>query len=158
MLGVGRVGSSGIGLARCPIGGPMAEVTYQESIGGLVKGILGDLRQLIRDEVALARVEIREQASRAKLAASALGAGAAALVFGVIFLLVAIAMGTADLLDWPLWAGFLAVALLLSLVGLVMLSTGRRRLRSVHPVPEQTVQTIKENSEWIAKRLSSAKR
>ena len=136
----------------------MAELGYQESIGGLVRGILSDLRQLIRDEVSLARVEMREQASRAKLAVSALGVAAVALMFGVIFLLVAIAVGTADLLDWPVWAGFLAVALLLSIAGLVMLSTGRRRLRSVHAVPEQTVQTLKENSEWIAKRLSSAKR
>ena len=136
----------------------MAELGYQESIGGLVKGILVDVRELIREEVALARVEIREQAGRAKLAAGALGAAAVALAFGCAFLLVAIAMGVADLLEWPLWAGFLAVALLLSIGGMVMLSAGRRRLRSVHAVPEQTVQTLKENSEWIAKRLSSAKR
>ena len=136
----------------------MAELGYQDSIGGLVKGILGDLRELIREEIALARVEIREQAGRAKLAVGALGAGAVALVFGCAFLLVAIATGIADLLDWPVWAGFLAVALLLTIAGLVMLSMGRRRLRSVHPMPEQTVQTLKENSEWIAKRLSSAQR
>jgi hypothetical protein len=136
----------------------MAELGYQESIGGLVKGILADLRELIREEIALGRVEIRDQAARAKLAAGALGAAAVALAFGCAFLLVAIAMGVADLLGWPVWAGFLAVALLLSIGGIVMLSTGRRRLRSVHAVPEQTVQTVKENSEWIAKRLSSAKR
>jgi hypothetical protein len=136
----------------------MAELGYQESIGTLVRGILGDLRQLIRDEIALARVEVREQAGRAKLAAGALGAAAVALAFGCTFLLVAIAVGVADLLDWPVWAGFLAVALLLTVGGMVMLSTGRKRLRSVHAVPEQTVQTLKENSEWIARRLSSAKK
>ena len=136
----------------------MAELGYQESIGTLVKGILEDLRQLIRDEIALARVEVREQAGRAKLAAGALGAAAVALAFGCTFLLVAIAVGVADLLDWPVWAGFLAVALLLTVGGMVMLSTGRKRLRSVHAVPEQTVQTLKENSEWIARRLSSAKK
>jgi protein-S-isoprenylcysteine O-methyltransferase Ste14 len=136
----------------------MAELGYRESIGSLVSGILGDLRQLIREEIALARVEMREQAGRAKLAAGAFGAAAAALAFGCAFLLVAIAVGVADLLEWPVWAGFLAVAVLLSICGMVMLSAGRSRLRSVHAVPEQTVQTLKENSEWIAKRLSSAKR
>lgn len=135
----------------------MAELGYDESIGTLVKGILGDLRQLIRDEIALARAEMREQAGRAKLAAGALGAAAVALAFGCAFLLVAIAMGVADLLEWPVWAGFLAVALLLGAGGMVMFFTGRRRLRSVHPVPQQTVQTLKENSEWIARRLSSVK-
>ena len=136
----------------------MAELGYRESIGELVKGILADIRQLIRDEIALARVEVREQASRAKLAAAALGTAAVALLFGGTFLLVAIATGIADVLDWPVWAGFLAVGLLLGIVGMVMLSTGRSRLRTVNPVPEQTVETLKENSEWIAKRLSSAKR
>jgi uncharacterized membrane protein len=136
----------------------MAELGYQESIGSLVKGIITDIRQLIRDEVALARVEMREQASRAKLAISALGAAAAAMTLGLVFLLIALSVGIADLLGWPLWAGFLAVALLLSVAGFVMFSMGRRKMQSVHAVPEQTVQTVKENSEWIAKRLSSVKR
>ena len=136
----------------------MAELGYQDSIGGLIRGILMDLRQLMREEIALARVEIREQASRAKLAAASLGAAAAALAFGGIFLLVAVAVGIADLMDWPVWTGFLIVALVLTLAGFVLLSAGRKRLRAVQPVPEQTVQTLKENSEWIAKRLSSAKR
>jgi hypothetical protein len=136
----------------------MAELEYQESIGSLVKGILADVRQLLRDEIALARVELREQAGRAKLAGMALGSAVAALAFGGIFLLVAIAIGIADLLEWPVWAGFLVVALLLGVAGMAMLSAGRRRLRAVHPVPEQTVQTLKENSEWIGKRLSSAKK
>ena len=96
----------------------MAELGYNESIGALVKGILGDLRQLIRDEVALARVEIRQQAGRAKLAAGALGVAAVALAFGGTFLLVAIAMGVADLFEWPVWAGFLVVALILIVVRL----------------------------------------
>jgi protein-S-isoprenylcysteine O-methyltransferase Ste14 len=136
----------------------MAELGYQESIGSLVKGIITDIRQLIRDEVALARVEMREQASRAKLAISALGAAAAAMTLGLVFLLIALSVGIADLLGWPLWAGFLAVALLLGVAGFVMFSMGRRKMQSVHAVPEQTVQTVKENSEWIAKRLSSVKR
>jgi protein-S-isoprenylcysteine O-methyltransferase Ste14 len=136
----------------------MAELGYRESIGDLLKGILGDIRQLIRDEIALARVEMREQAGRAKLAAGALGAAVVALAFGGTFLLVAIAIGVADLLNWPVWAGFLVVALSLGIAGMVMLAAGRRRLRSVRAVPEQTVQTLKENSEWIAKRLSSVRR
>jgi hypothetical protein len=136
----------------------MSELGYYESIGGLIRGIMADVRQLMREEIALARVEMREQAQRAKLAALALGAAAVALAIGGIFLLVSVAVGIADLLDWPVWAGFLIVALVLSIAGMVMLSTGRKRLSTIRPVPEQTMQSLKENSEWIAKRLSSAKR
>jgi MFS family permease len=136
----------------------MAESVYGESIGGLLRGILMDVRELIREELALARVELREQAGRARTAAVSFGIAAAALMFGGAFLLIAIATGIADLLDWPVWAGFLVIAVLLSIVGLVMLAAARRKLQEVHAVPEETIATLKENSQWIAKRLSSAQR
>jgi MFS family permease len=134
------------------------EVVTHDSIRGLIRGILTDLRTLIREEIALARVELSEQAGRARTAAMSFGMAAAALVFGGTFLLIAIAIAIADLLNWPLWAGFLIVAVVLSLVGFVTLASGRRQLRTLHAVPEETVSTLKENSEWIAKRLSSARR
>ena len=128
------------------------DITQTESLGGLIRGILLDLRTLIREEIALARVEISEQATRARAAAMSLGIAAGALLFGAIFLLVAIAMGIADLLNWPAWAGFLIVAALLAIIGYGTLSSGRRQLRMVHAVPEETVTTLKENS--CATRLS----
>jgi uncharacterized membrane protein YqjE len=134
------------------------QVTHQESLGGLIRGILMDLRTLIREEIALARVEIREQVTRARTAAMSFGIALGALLFGGIFLLIAIAMGIADLLNWPAWTGFLIVAVLLVLIGVVTLSSGRKKLQTVHAVPEETVTTLKENSEWIAKRLSSEQR
>ena len=133
-------------------------VSQPESIGALLRGILMDLRTLIREEIALARVELREQAGRARAAAMSFAIAAVALLFGGTFLLIALATAIADLLDWPVWAGFLAVAVLLSLVGFVTLSSGRRKLATVSAVPEETISTVKENSEWIAKRLSSEQR
>ena len=133
-------------------------VHHDESIGGLIRGILTDLRTLIREEIALARVEIREQAGKARAAAMSFGIAAAALLFGGTFLLIALATGIAELLDLPVWAGFLIVAALLSAIGLVMLSSGRKQLQTFHAVPEETVSTLKENSEWIAKRLSSGRK
>lgn len=131
------------------------QVVQNDSIGGLIRGILMDLRTLIREEIALARVEIRDQAGKARATAMSFGMAAAALFFGGTFLLVALATGIAELLDWPLWAGFLIVAAVLCVIGLVMLSAGRKRLQTLQAVPEETVSTLKENSEWIAKRLSS---
>jgi len=137
----------------------MANPDYvQESTGSLIRGILNDLRTLIREEIALARVEMREQAGRARAAALSFGIAAAALAFGAIFLLVAIALGIATLLGWPAWTGFLIMALLLGIGGYVTLSSGRKQLARVHAMPEETVTTLKENSEWIAKRLSSVRK
>jgi MFS family permease len=131
------------------------QAVHDESIGGLLRGILIDVRTLIREEIELARLEIREQAGRARAAALSFAIAAVAMACGGILLLIALATGIADLLDWPTWSGFLIVAVLLSLVGMVTLSSGRKQLRKVRAVPEETVSTLKENSEWIAKRLSS---
>ena len=129
-----------------------------ETIGGLISGILNDLRTLVKEEIALARAELREQAGRARTAALSFGIAAGALLFGAAFLLVALAVGIAELAGWPVWAGFLIVALLLSVIGFISFASGRRQIRTFHAVPEQTVTTLKENSEWIAKRLSSAQK
>jgi hypothetical protein len=40
----------------------------------------------------------------------------------------------------------------------VMLVSGRRKLNAVQVVPEKTISTLKENAEWISKRLSSAQK
>ena len=135
-----------------------SERVHGESIGDLLRGIMTDLQMLIREEIALARVEIREQAGRARAAALSFGIAAASLAFGGIFLLVAAATAIADMLNWPVWAGFIIVATLLSLVGFVTLASGRRQLKHVHAVPQETISALKENSEWIAKRLSSVRK
>ena len=134
------------------------EVVQTESVGSLLRGILMDLRTLIREEIALARIELREQAGRARAAAISFGIAAVALACGGLLLLVALATAIADLFDWPVWAGFLIVAAVLSVIGFISLASGRRQLRTIHTVPQQTVTTLKENSEWIAKRLSSAQK
>ena len=134
------------------------DLAHDETIGGLIRGILTDLKTLMQEEIALARVGFREQAGKARAAALSLGMAVAALAFGAAFILIAIAMAIAELAGWPLWAGFLIVAAVLTVIGLVALSSGRRKLRSFQAIPEQTVTSLKENSEWIAKRLSSAQK
>jgi putative superfamily III holin-X len=134
------------------------EVVQSDSISGLLRGILMDVRTLIREEIALARVELRQQAGRARAAAVSFAIAAVALACGGLLLLIALATGIADLLNWPVWAGFLIMAALLCLVGAVTLSSGRRQLAQVHAVPQETVSTLKENSAWIAKRLSSVRK
>jgi len=134
------------------------EMVRTDTIGGLIRGILNDLRTLVKEEIALARVELREQAVRGRAAAMSFGIAAGALMFGVAFLLIAAATAIAELAGWPLWSGFLIVAVVLSIIGFISLSSGRKQLRTFHAVPEETVTTLKENSEWIAKRLSSARK
>jgi len=134
------------------------ELAQHETFGALIRGILTDLKTLLQEGIALGRIELREQAEKARAAALSFGIAAAGLLFGLAFLLIAIATAISEQLGWPPWAGFLIVGLLMSIVGFAALSLGRRRMRTLKVVPTETVTTLKENSEWIAKRLSSVRK
>jgi drug/metabolite transporter (DMT)-like permease len=133
------------------------EREYDASVSALLSGIVGDAQDLVRQEIALARQEIREELTAAKAAATALGIAGAVLAVGGLFLLVTVALGLADLLDWPAWAGFGVVGLVCGIAGAILLSSARQRMQQIHPLPERTVETMKENIEWIKDRTTSDK-
>jgi hypothetical protein len=121
----------------------MAETT-DTSVAGLIRGALDDARELIREEIALARAELRAEMGKVTASAVRFGAGGVALWFAAMFLCVTLALGIAALLDWPAWAAFGIVTLLLAVAGLVLVMAGRSAIRDVRPMP-RTVHTVKEN-------------
>ncbi|HEX5366136.1 MAG TPA: phage holin family protein [Acidimicrobiales bacterium] len=118
----------------------------QASLGELFGTLTSDLGQLVRSELELARVEIREEAAKAGRAAGMLVGGAVAAVVAVILLASAAAWGLAEVIDAG-WA-FLVVGVVVAAVATGLALSGRRRLQEVRPVPEQTVDTLKEDARW----------
>lgn len=132
--------------------------TRHESLTSVLGRIVDDIRELFREELALARAEIREEVSGFTSAAIAFTGGAAAGVFALSFLLLGLAQAFAMLVGWPAWGGYLTMAVLLGIVAAVALQAARRRARTVPAIPPQTVATIKETKEWIQDRMSSERR
>jgi hypothetical protein len=120
-------------------------MAYQsESVTGLLRGALDDVRDLIREEVALARAEVRFEASKVATAGVQFGAAAVALWFAGMFLLIAAALGISTLFNWPAWAGFAVISVLLAVGGFVAFMSGRSAVRGIQPLP-RTIDSIKEN-------------
>jgi len=118
----------------------------ERSLGELFGQFTSDMTQLFRKEVQLAKLETKEEVQRAGRAGGALGAAGAAGYLALIMLSFALAW----LLDeWmhPAFA-FLIVGVLWGIVAAVLYSKGRQQLKQVNPVPEQTVDTIKEDIAW----------
>lgn len=118
----------------------------EPSLGELVGEIGSDLSRLVRDEIDLAKAEIKQESAKAGKAFGMLGgagyAGHLALLMGSLTVVFALA----DVMD-PAWAA-LVVTAMWAVAGAVLYMTGRARVRAVHVKPEQTVQTLKEDAQW----------
>lgn len=117
------------------------------SVGELIGNISNDLSQLFRQEVELAKVELKQEAAKAGQAAGMLGGAAFAGYLAVVLLSFALVFGLANVMDAG-WAA-LIVAIIWGVIGAVLYSIGRKRIKQVDPVPRRTVDTIKEDAQWL---------
>ncbi|HUQ62043.1 phage holin family protein [Lentzea sp.] len=125
---------------------PLRTDTTAESLGDLVSDLTGDLSKLMRQELELAKAEIRQEATKAGKATGMLAAAGFAGYLTTVLLSLALvfALGAVMPLGWAA----LIVAALWGIAGAVLYTNGRARLRTVNPTPERTVQTLKEDAEW----------
>jgi uncharacterized membrane protein YqjE len=128
-----------------------------DSITHTLGRLIDDVRELFREEVALARAELRHEVSSFTGAAARMGVGAAAGAFAVAFLLLGVAQGVAALVGWPVWAGYLTMGIVLAIAAAIALQSGRKRVQNTAVLP-QTTETLRETREWMKDRMSSADR
>jgi hypothetical protein len=124
-----------------------AEEVSETSVGELIGNISNDLSQLFRQEVELAKAELKQEASKAGKAAGMLGGAGFAGYLAVVLLSFALVFALANVMDAG-WAA-LIVAVIWGVIGAVLYAAGRKRLKTVDPVPRRTVDTIKEDAEWL---------
>jgi putative superfamily III holin-X len=124
-----------------------SEEVAETSIGDLIGNISNDLSQLFRQEVELAKVELKAEASKAGKAAGMLGGAGFAGYLTVILLSFALVFGLANVMDAG-WAA-LIVAVIWAIIGAVLYANGRKKLKAVDPTPHRTVDTLKEDAQWL---------
>jgi len=131
---------------------PDDQSVEDQSVGQIVGRVTSDLSQLFRQEVALAKTELKEEISQAGKGAGMIsGAGIAAL-FVLQLCSLAAAWVLAD--HVARGAAFLIVAAVWAIVGLVLFTAGRRNLAAAKPFPPQkTVETLKEDVQWAKDQM-----
>ena len=112
------------------------------SVGQLLSEVTRDLSTLMRQELDLAKAEIKQEVTKTGKGAGMLGGAGFAGYMVLLFLSIALWWGLANVMN-EAWAA-LIVALLWAVIGAVLYVRGRAQLRAVHPKPEQTVETLKE--------------
>lgn len=133
-------------------GRPAVERAREPSVGQLVTDVAAGISSLIRAEIALAKAELRQEASKviSGFAGLAIAAATALMIVPLLSLAAVYALEQVMAGYWAAlvvaggWALFAAVA------GLF----GALRLRKVNPVPAQAIEAVKEDVRWVRDRKS----
>ncbi|WP_082043510.1 phage holin family protein [Mobilicoccus massiliensis] len=126
-----------------PIDG--AHQTYEKgeisSVGALISDITQDISTLMRQEVALAKLEVQDSAKKAGKGTGMLAGAGVAGHFVLLFLSIALWWGLGSAIG-GVWSA-IVVALIWAVIAGVLAAMGRANLKNVHGVP-QTVETAKQ--------------
>jgi hypothetical protein len=132
--------------------GSRAEYSHDgHSVGELVGQATEQVSRLVRQEVALAKVELAEKGRRAGRGGGMLGAAGAFAYAGL--LATAFTGGAALSLVLPVWAAALIITAVLFVIAAVLAALGRVELKKATPAaPEQTLGSVKADVEEIKGR------
>lgn len=124
-----------------PVASPAAEKAEHESLGSLLGDVSRDISTLLRQELELAKAELRETGTQAGKGAGLLGGAGVAGHFVLLFLSLALMWGLGDLIGLG-WSS-LIIAVLWGIVAAVLASKGKKELKATRGMPD-TAETLKE--------------
>ena len=125
-------------------------------LGEVAKSLTSDVSLLVRQEIELAKAEM---AQKARTAAPGIGMFGGASLVGLCAAgaLTAFAVLVFSIF-LPEWAAALIVGAVLAALAVVLVRQGKERVADAgKPIPEQTIETVKEDVEWTKNRASSAR-
>jgi len=135
----------------------MEQHNGERPVGELVKEATEQAQTLVRQEIELAKVELSEKGKKAGIGAGMFG-GAGLFGLFAFGALTAAFIGAVDLAV-PFWAAALIVAAVYGAVAGVLALTGKNKVQEASPpVPEQTVDNVKEDVAWTKQRAQAGRR
>lgn len=129
----------------------MSGQTSEPTLGDLFTSLTGDLSTLVRQEIDLARTETMEKVTSATRSIVMMVAGGMVAYAGLIAVVIAIIVALSGIM--PLWLSALIVGIVVIVVGAMLISSGRSKLASMSVVPQKTVESMKENTEWAKEQV-----
>jgi uncharacterized membrane protein YqjE len=113
----------------------------------MVSGVVENLQNIVRYEVQLAKTELTDEAKTAGKGIAMLAVGALVGFYAVgLFLLTAVwALAT----QVDRWLAALIVGVVVAVVAGILAMIGKKQLEEFNPKPEQTIESVKEDIEWV---------
>lgn len=127
----------------------------ERSLGDLLRELADETRMLVRQELRLARVEVREIASEAGRNAGLIAAGGFVAYAGFLALVAGLGFLLGRVM--PLWLSFSLVGLVVLLVGYALYRGGRSGLRETDFSLERTTESLQEDRQWMKEEARDVK-
>jgi uncharacterized membrane protein YqjE len=118
-----------------------------QSLGSILSRISSDVSTLVRQELDLAKLELKDEGKKAGKTAGMFGGAALAGWMAALFLSLTTMWALDNVMDVT-WAALIVFALW-TVAAAVLAASGRKQAKSINPKPEQTVATIKEDAQWL---------
>jgi len=153
-VGGGLHGGDGLVSATYPAGD---ENPRDLPLDELLKRLANETGTLVRQEIALARAEMREKAKAGGAGAAMIGGGVvvALMAAGAVTAMLILALATA----MPGWLAALIVGVVFALAALLLVRSGTTAVkRAMPPVPETSMEKAKEDVRWVTAQARSEKR
>jgi hypothetical protein len=115
---------------------------------GLVSEILDDAQHLAKQQFEMLKAEIREDVGRTKRAIRYGGLGAVLLTVGGLALVASIVNLLHEQFGFSMWASCLIIGGMLSAAGLALAAAAWSLFETFSPLPEKTIDSLKENITW----------
>jgi hypothetical protein len=126
----------------------MAITTDDRSLGQMFADLSQEARTLIHQELQLAKTELTEKASTMARGAAFVVGGGLLAYGGLLAIVAAIVLGLIAL-GLPAWAGALLGGVVVAGTGYVLIRSGLAALRPEQLVPRETIETLKEDAQWL---------
>ncbi len=129
----------------------MTNTTGERSLGELLSDLSKDTSKLVRKEMQLAKTEMSEKLTEVGKNVGFLVIGGAIAYAALLFVLAALAVGLAEIMT-P-WLAVLIVGLIVGLVAFILVQKALSALRQTSLIPQMTIETLKEDKEWIQQQV-----
>lgn len=124
--------------------------------GALISGLLADIGKLFAQDLAIAKLEIREGANRARSWVTLLAIGALLATIGFLMLIIALAHFISATTTIPLWAGYGILGAAIIVAGMAILMIARSRAASMDLTPQRAGEAVREDWLWMTSRINKS--
>ncbi len=127
------------------------EAPPEKSLADLFTELSEQASTLVRQEIQLAQSEMTRKATKAGRNAAVIAVGGVFALGAFYSIVAALIMALSQVMDG--WLAALIVAVVLAIVAALLVQYGISKLKTIDPAPRRTIETMRENKEWLTQQV-----